>query len=47
MRNIKKILTEFMTYDRVYYDRKLSSLLIVILSFLSILCFIIGFIILK
>ncbi len=46
-KRLRKLLKEFMTYDRVYYDGKLSSLLIVILSFLAIGCFILGFIILK
>lgn len=42
---LKRIIREFMTYDRVYYDGKLSTLLIVILSFLAIICLILGFII--
>ena len=42
---LKRIIREFMTYDRVYYDGKLSSLLIVILLFLSMICLILGFII--
>lgn len=42
---LKRIIREFMTYDRVYYDGKLSSLLIVILLFLSIICLILGCII--
>ncbi len=45
MKRLKRIIKEFMTYDRVYYDGKLSSLIIVILSFLTIGCFILGFII--
>ena len=47
MKRLKRIIKEFMTYDRVYYDGKLSSLIIVILSFLTIGCFILGFIIFK
>ena len=42
---LKRIIREFMTYDRVYYDGKLSSLLIVILLFLAIICLILGCII--
>lgn len=42
-----KLLKEFETYDRVYYDGKLSSALIVLLSLLSIGCFILGFIVFK
>ena len=42
---LKRIIREFMTYDRVYYDGKLSTLLIVILSFLAMICLILGFII--
>lgn len=42
---LKRIIREFMTYDRVYYDGKLSTLLIVILSFLAIICLILGCII--
>lgn len=45
MKRLKRIIKELMTYDRVYYDGKLSSLIIVILSFLAIGCFILGFII--
>ena len=44
---LKRIIREFMTYDRVYYDGKLSSALIVLLSLLSIGCFILGFIVFK
>ena len=42
---LKRIIREFMTYDRVYYDGKLSTLLMVILSFLAIICLILGCII--
>ena len=42
---LKRIIREFMTYDRVYYDGKLSNLLIVILLFLSMICLILGIII--
>lgn len=42
MKRLKRLIKEFMTYDRVYYDDKLSSLIIVILSFLAIVCFILG-----
>ena len=45
MKRLKRIIKEFMTYDRIYYNGKLSSLIIVILSFLTIVCFILGFII--
>lgn len=44
---LRKILKEFDTYDRVYYDGRIFSLLIVILSFLAIGCFILGFIVFK
>lgn len=39
---ILKVIKEFFTYDRVYYDGKLTSLLIVILSFLGIIFIIIA-----
>lgn len=42
---LKRIIRKFMTYDRIYYDGKLSTLLIVILSFLAIICLILGCII--
>ena len=32
-KRFRKLLKEFDTYDRVYYDGKLSSLIIIILSF--------------
>ena len=47
MKRLKRVMKEFMSYDRVYYDGKLSSLIIVILSFLTIGCFILGFIVFK
>lgn len=47
IKEIKKVIKEFETYDRVYYDGKISSLIIVILSFLAIGCFILGFIVFK
>ena len=47
IKEIKKAIKEFETYDRVYYDGKISSLIIVILSFLAIGCFILGFIVFK
>ena len=47
MKRLKRVLKEFLTYDRVYYNNKLSSLLVVILLFLAIGCFILGFIIFK
>lgn len=47
IKEIKKVIKEFETYDRVYYDGKLSSALIVLLSLLSIGCFILGFIVFK
>lgn len=37
-KKLKKLLKEFDTYDRVYYDCRLSSALIVILSFIIIIC---------
>ena len=46
-KKLRKILKEFDSYDRVYYRGKLSSALIVILSLLSIGCFILGFIVFK
>jgi len=47
IKELKKIVKKFETYDRVYYDGKLSSVLIVLLSLLSIGCFILGFIVFK
>lgn len=44
---LNKILNELDSYDRVYFHGKLFSALIVILSFLIIGCFIVGFIIFK
>lgn len=38
IKEIKKAIKEFDTYDRVYYDGRLSSALIVILSFIIIIC---------
>ena len=38
IKEIKKAIKEFDTYDRVYYDGRLSSALIVILSFILIIC---------
>ena len=46
-KKLRKLLKEFGTYDRVYCDGKLSSLIIVILSFLAIGCFILGLIVFK
>lgn len=37
-KKLRKLLKEFDTYDRVYYDGRLSSALIVILSFIIIIC---------
>lgn len=37
-KKLRKLLKEFETYDRVYYDGRLSSALIVILSFIVIIC---------
>lgn len=42
---LKRIIREFITYDRVYYNGKLLTLLMVILSFLAIICLILGCII--
>ena len=47
MKRLKRMIRELMTYDRIYYDGKITSLLIVILSFLAIGCFILGFIVFK
>lgn len=38
IKEIKKAIKEFDTYDRVYYDGRLTSALIVILSFIVIIC---------
>ena len=38
IKEMKKAIKEFDTYDRVYYDGRLSSALIVILSFIIIIC---------
>ena len=40
MKRLKRVIKEFMTYDRVYYDGKLSSALIVLLSLFLIICII-------
>lgn len=40
IKEIKKAIKEFDTYDRVYFDGKLSSVLIVIFSFIVIICII-------
>lgn len=45
--DIKKGIKEFFTYDRVYYNGKLSSLCAVIISFLIIVIIIIYTIIFK
>lgn len=45
IKKIKKMIEEFTTYDRIYYDGLLTNLLVVILIFLSLLCLILGFII--
>lgn len=37
MKRLKRVIREFMTYDRVYYNGKLSSAIIVILSFILII----------
>ena len=47
LKRLRKLLKEFDTYDRVYYDGKLSSALIVLLSVLALGCFILGFIVFK
>lgn len=47
MKRLKRMIKELMTYDRIYYEGKITSLLIVILSFLAIGCFILGFIVFK
>jgi len=38
MKRLKRVIKEFMTYDRVYYDGKLSSALIVLLLLFLIIC---------
>ena len=40
IKEIKKAIKEFDTYDRVYFDGRLSSALIIILSFIIIICII-------
>ena len=47
IKEIKKAIKKFDAYDRVYYDGKLSSALIVLLSVLALACFILGFIVFK
>lgn len=44
--NILNIIKEFMTYDRVYYEGKLSSLIIAILCFSIMILFILALILL-
>lgn len=46
MKKIKKIIREFITYDEVYHEGKLFSLVVFLLSMFIIGCFILGFIIL-
>ena len=36
-KKLRKLLKEFHTYDRVYFDGRLSSALIVVLSFIIII----------
>ena len=36
-KKLRKLLKEFDTYDRVYFDGRLSSALIVVLSFIIII----------
>ena len=38
-KGLLRIIKEFETYDRVYYDGKLTSLITVILCFLIMFCF--------
>lgn len=47
MKRLKRVIKEFLAYDRVYYDGKLSSALIVLLSLFLIICIIILCIIFK
>lgn len=47
IKELINIMKKFESYDRVYYNGKLSSALIVLLSLLSIGCFILGFIVFK
>lgn len=46
MKKIMEMIREFITYDEVYHEGKLFSLVVFILSMLIIVCFILGFIIL-
>jgi len=47
MKELISIIKKFESYDRVYYDGKLTIALIVLLSFLSIGCFILAFVVFK
>ena len=38
IKEIKKAIKKFEAYDRVYFDGRLSSALIVVLSFIIIIC---------
>lgn len=44
-KGILKIIKEFETYDRIYYDGKLTNLIVVILCFLIMFCFGLAFIV--
>ena len=47
LKELKRIVKKFETYDRVYYHGKLSSALIVLLSLFLILCIIVLCILFK
>lgn len=44
-RSILRVIKEFETYDRIYYDGKLTSLITVIICFLIMFCFGLAFIV--
>ena len=43
-RSILRVLKEIETYDRIYYDGKLTNLIVVIICFLILFCFGLAFI---
>lgn len=44
-KELLRIIKEFETYDRIYYNGKLTNLIVVILCFLIIFCFGLAFIV--
>ena len=44
-KGLLRIIKEFETYDRIYYEGKLTNLLVVILCFLIIFCFGLAFLV--